>query len=113
MRKLVLAAATAIALTIGGAAAAQEEAAFPTGVVVEQVGTRTPDGWLAFDSGTIGSGKSVATHAGAHLWTLYDLLWRETRLPVSGGGRGASAAEDFAAGKVITLPLEPRLMMKI
>lgn len=68
----------------------------------------TPDaGWLALDGSSIGDALSGATgraHADAealflHLWSTFD----NATCPVS-GGRGASAAADFAAHKRITLP---------
>lgn len=56
---------------------------------------------------TLGNGSSGATgHADADSSDLFTLLWNsyaDTEAPVS-GGRGGSAAIDFAASKTITLP---------
>jgi len=58
------------------------------------------------NDGTIGSASSSATtRANADTQALYTLLWNNvsnTYAPVS-GGRGASAAADFAANKTIKL----------
>lgn len=63
-------------------------------------------GWV-IAQGTIGSAASAATRrANADTLNLFTLLWTEfadAQAPVS-GGRGASAAADFAANKTITLP---------
>lgn len=63
-------------------------------------------GWIMADDGTIGSASSGATsRANADTEDLYTLLWdniSDTYAPVS-GGRGASAAADFAADKPIAL----------
>lgn len=76
----------------------------PTGAVLDLLGTvAAPTGWVLGINGTIGNAASGATiRANAdcanlftHLWTLAD-----TEAPVS-GGRGASAAADFAANKTI------------
>jgi microcystin-dependent protein len=66
-----------------------------------------PPGWVFADGRTIGadgSGASARAHADAA--ALFALLWADYPqgvLAVS-GGRGASAAADFAAGKTIALP---------
>jgi hypothetical protein len=67
----------------------------------------TPDtGWVIANDGTIGSASSGATNrANADTADLYTLLWNNvanTWAPVT-GGRGASAAADFAANKAIKL----------
>lgn len=63
-------------------------------------------GWLAMNDGTIGNALSGASnYANANAVTLFTLLWNnytDVHAPVS-GGRGASAAADFAANKTITL----------
>lgn len=65
-------------------------------------------GWVMMDDGTIGdSGSGGTTRANADCEALFTLLWNniiDTWCPVS-GGRGGSAAADWAAGKTITLPL--------
>ncbi len=62
-------------------------------------------GWVALDGRTIGTAGSGATsRADADCAALYAVLWTNLpTLPVS-GGRGVSAAADFAAGKTIALP---------
>lgn len=66
-----------------------------------------PAGWVFADGRTIGNGSSGATsRANADTEALFLLLYQDygdAILPVS-GGRGASAAADFAANKTITLP---------
>jgi len=89
---------------IAAAIAALPSASFPVGAVVDLVGSvLAPAGWVWAINGTIGNAASGATiranadcaNLFAHLWTLDD-----TEAPVS-GGRGASAAADFAANKTI------------
>lgn len=62
--------------------------------------------WIMLDDGTIGSATSGATsRANADTLALFTLLWTNlpnTLVPVS-GGRGLSAAADFAANKTLTL----------
>jgi len=63
-------------------------------------------GWVKVDDGTIGSADSGATtRANADTADLFAHLWNtfsNSLCPVS-GGRGATAAVDFAANKTITL----------
>ena len=83
------------------------ENAVPTGVVQEYVGAMAPTGWLLLQGGTIGDASSGGTaRANADCEDLFKLLWdsmADAQAPVS-GGRGASAAADWAAHKTITLP---------
>lgn len=64
-------------------------------------------GWVMANDGSIGSAASGATtRANADTEALYTLLWNNVTdawAPVS-GGRGASAAADFAADKTLSLP---------
>ncbi len=79
----------------------------PTGVVEDYMFASAPSGWIMHaEGGTIGNGASAATvRANADTWNLFNGLWTTfPSLTVSPGGRGASAAADFAANKVITLP---------
>jgi microcystin-dependent protein len=66
-----------------------------------------PAGWVRKNGGTIGSADSGASErANADTLALYTLLWdnyTDQWCPVN-GGRGASAAADFAANKALTLP---------
>lgn len=63
-------------------------------------------GWLMLNGDTIGSAASGADQASADLGTLYTVLWdnlADAQAPVT-GGRGASAAADFAADKPLQMP---------
>lgn len=64
-------------------------------------------GWVMANDGTIGNASSGGTtRANADTSALFALLWdniADAWAPVS-GGRGASAAADFAANKTIRLP---------
>lgn len=66
----------------------------------------TPKGYVYMNDGTIGSASSGATNrANLDVFPLYNLLWNsvsDTYAPVT-GGRGASAAADFANNKKMTL----------
>lgn len=79
----------------------------PTGATVSYVGTTAPAGWVMLSGRTIGDATSGGTErANADTEALFTLLWNsmaDAQAPVS-GGRGASAAADYAAHKTITLP---------
>jgi microcystin-dependent protein len=81
--------------------------AFTTGDVKTTLKTLADAGWVMMNDGTIGDASSGATtRANADTQALFALLWTNvsnTNCPVS-GGRGASAAADFAAHKTIALP---------
>jgi microcystin-dependent protein len=81
--------------------------AFTTGDTKLTLKTTADTGWIMGAAGSIGDGSSGATQrANADTSALFTLLWNNfnnTLCPVS-GGRGASAAADFAAHKTITLP---------
>jgi microcystin-dependent protein len=81
--------------------------AWSTGDVKWTMKTTADTGWILGQAGTIGDGSSgAAIRANADTSDLFTLLWTNfsnTLCPVS-GGRGASAAADFAAHKTITLP---------
>ena len=65
-----------------------------------------PTGNLVINGSSIGSSTSGATYTGTTYQTLYSYWWNNvsnTYAPVS-GGRGASAAADFAANKKLTMP---------
>lgn len=97
-------------------AAATLTAGYITGEVRNLIGlVAAPAGWVLAMQGTIGnaaSGASIRANADcanlfAHLWTLANTI-----APVLPGGRGASAAADFAANKTIGgLDLRGRLAM--
>lgn len=80
---------------------------FQTGMMLDYVGASSPSGWVLASGRTIGDASSGGTErANADTSSLYALLWNNwanSEAAVS-GGRGASAAADFAAHKTITLP---------
>lgn len=80
--------------------------AVPTGTTLMYAGSTAPTGWVLMSGLTIGSSTSGATgRANTDTTALYTLLWNtysNTICPVS-GGRGGSAAADFAANKTLTL----------
>jgi hypothetical protein len=88
------------------AAPAGGSSGFSTGDVKLTLKTTADSTWVMMDDGTIGDGSSGATtRANADTSDLFTLLWNnvsDTYAPVS-GGRGASAAADFAAHKKISL----------
>ena len=105
-------AATARAtLGLGTAATADieeldEPEGFVTGDVKCALRAVAPDGWLALDGTTLGETGSGAGHEGADVEALFAHLWdnlADAQAAVS-GGRGASAAADWAAGKILTMP---------
>ncbi len=79
---------------------------FATGDIKATFRLTADSGWILF-GGSIGDASSAATRrANADTVNLFTLLWNnvsDTYAPVS-GGRGASAAADFAAHKRLTLP---------
>jgi hypothetical protein len=86
---------------------AKVDTVVPTGAKVYYGSDTAPAGWLfANGVGTIGSASSGADYANARAEALfhhcYD-TYSNTVCPVS-GGRGASAAADWAANKRLTLP---------
>lgn len=78
-----------------------------TGDVKATFKTVADPGWVMMNDGSIGNaGSGATTRANADTQALFTLLWNNvnnTWAPVS-GGRGTSAAADFAAGKTLTLP---------
>lgn len=80
---------------------------FTTGDVKLTIKTAADSGWVAMNDGTIGNAASGATaRANADTEDLFVLLWNSTidAWCAVSGGRGASAAADFAANKTIALP---------
>ena len=79
----------------------------PTGVMMPYVAGTSPTGWVRANGQTIGDASSGATErANADTLALYTLIYNnygDGICPVA-GGRGASAAADFANHKAITLP---------
>lgn len=82
-------------------------AAGSTGDTVLTYRTTANPGWIVADDGTIGDASSGATtRANADTQPLFVLLWgvtSNTACPVLPGGRGASAAADYAAHKTLGL----------
>jgi len=82
---------------------------FETGDVKYTFKTTAAAGWLLVTTGgSIGDGSSGASLRGnADTWPLFQVVWNnvpDSLAPVNLGGRGANAAADFNAHKVITLP---------
>ncbi len=77
------------------------------GMMLPYMGTTAPFGWiLIHDDVTLGDASSGANHASGLYDTLYLFIWNnisDTYCPVS-GGRGGSAAADWAAHKTILIP---------
>lgn len=77
------------------------------GTIEFTIATTAESGWLLMNDGTIGDASSAATaRANADTSALFTILWNANSnaiCPVS-GGRGASAAADFAAHKTLRLP---------
>lgn len=79
----------------------------PTGIMTDWIGGTPPSGWILLDGRTIGNASSSATNrANADTQALFTALWNAYPNSILGvsGGRGASAAADFAANKNITVP---------
>ena len=77
-----------------------------TGAVVPTFSASAPTGWMLLNGSTIGNAASGATRANADTELLFTLLWTNlanSEAAVS-GGRGGSAAADYAANKTLTLP---------
>lgn len=78
--------------------------ALPTGFIAPSFLTGTVSGWVRANGKSIGSASSTATErANSDCEALFLALWSNTLLAVS-GGRGASAAADWAANKTLALP---------
>ncbi len=81
------------------------ELLFQTGDIKMAWRSSAPNGWVRLNGRTIGSGASAATErANDDCSNLFAFIWNnDSNLAVS-GGRGASAAGDWAAAKTIALP---------
>jgi len=76
-----------------------------TGDVKLTLKTAADSGWIMCNDGTIGDASSGATYANSNAQALFTLIYTnvsDTWAPVT-GGRGASAAADWAAHKKIAL----------
>lgn len=107
---------TALGASSGGAGSGDsvsEDSIFQTGDIFWQPVNSARSGWVRANARTIGSSSSGATErANADAEDLFLFLWNNfdnTLCPVS-GGRGGSAASDWAANKTIaTLDMRGRL----
>lgn len=83
------------------------DASWTTGDVKMTLKTTADTGWVLMNDGSLGNAASSATtRANADTAALFALLWNNTvdaNCAVS-GGRGVSAAADYAANKRISLP---------
>jgi len=79
----------------------------PTGAMMMYGATTAPTGWVRCNGRTIGNAASSATErASSDTSSLFTFLWTNYSDSVCavGGGRGASAAADYAANKAIAIP---------
>lgn len=89
----------------GGGGTVDPTTIMQTGHVELFYGTGILSGFVRANGRTIGSATSGATErANADCQTLFQYLWGADANIVVSGGRGASAAADWAANKTITLP---------
>lgn len=76
------------------------------GDVKATIRSTSPTGWLLLNGDSIGSAASAADQASDDYEDLFGYFWdsmADTEAAVS-GGRGASAAADWAANKTLTMP---------
>lgn len=78
---------------------------FATGDIKARHSTGAHSGWVRAAGRTIGSALSGATErANADTSALFQFLWTADSTLAVSGGRGGTAAGDFAANKTIALP---------
>ena len=78
---------------------------FTTGMRIGYYGTSAPSGWVRAAGRTIGSAASgAAERANDDTEDLFLHLWSADATLTVSGGRGGSAAGDWAANKTIALP---------
>jgi hypothetical protein len=89
----------------GGGGTVDPTTILATGDIKVTYGTGSLSGFVRANGRTIGSSTSGATErANSDVQALFEYLWgADSNLAVS-GGRGASAAADWAANKTIALP---------
>jgi hypothetical protein len=89
----------------GGGGTVDPTTILATGDIKSRYGTGSLSGFVRLNGRTIGSATSGATErANSDTQALFEYLWGvDANLAVS-GGRGASAAADWAANKTIALP---------
>lgn len=84
------------------------EERFQTGDIKIRWSLSAPTGWVRVNGRTIGSASSGATErANADCEDLFEFLWNNDSTLAVSGGRGGTAAGDWAANKTIALP-DPR-----
>jgi microcystin-dependent protein len=89
----------------GGGGTVDPTTIFQTGAFMQFYGTGSLTGWVRCNGKTIGSATSGANErANADVQALFQYLWGADGNLVVSGGRGASAAADWAANKTIALP---------
>lgn len=89
----------------GGGGQVDPTTIIQTGDVKYRYGTGSLSGFVRANGRTIGSASSGASErANADCQALFEYLWGADATLVVSGGRGASAAADWAANKTITLP---------
>jgi hypothetical protein len=90
----------------GGGGSVDPTTVLQTGDVKIRYDTAIISGFVRLNGKTIGSASSGATElADPSAQPLFNHLWaKDSTLAVTPGGRGASAAADWAANKQITLP---------
>lgn len=78
---------------------------FRTGMLAPYYGTSAPSGWVRSNGRTIGSATSGATErANEDTEDLFLHLWAQDSTLAVSGGRGGTAAGDWAGNKTIALP---------
>lgn len=89
----------------GGGGTVDPTTILATGDIKVAYGTGILSGFVRANGRTVGSATSGATErANADCQALFQYLWGADANLVVSGGRGASAAADWAANKTITLP---------
>lgn len=81
-----------------------DRSVFKTGDLKLRYDTGFHDGWLPLNGRWFGSGGSGADYASADNEALFLFLWQKDANLAVAGGRGASAAADWAANKKLALP---------
>jgi hypothetical protein len=89
----------------GGAGWVQAPGQVPTGFPMQWLSSTVPTGYVAANGLTIGNASSSATgRANADTQFLFAFLWANCASCTVSGGKGSTAAADYAANKTITTP---------
>lgn len=89
----------------GGGTGVDPTSVLETGALKWKYSTGALSGWVRLNGRTIGSATSgAAERANDDTQALFELLWGVDANLVVSGGRGISAAADWAANKTIALP---------